>query len=156
MKPSAFYGRPTTAAPPGYAHVQSQRQEFMNSIKWDTFREKYDDALEDFKADSFTRQLKLYNPSTKEGRERRERLVSLICGQVRIWMGDAVDKNGEEVDISEGLDVVAQLVAIPRLSSILYVNFDYFKMEKMGRMWENDCVSSIEEYQKKAAPCLEG
>ena len=30
----------------------------------------------------------------------------------------------------------AQLIAIRRLSLILYDNFDYLKMEKMGRMWE--------------------
>jgi hypothetical protein len=136
-KPSAFYGRPTTAAPPGYAHLQSEREKFMNSIKWDSFREKYDDALEDFKADSVTRQLKLYNASTKEGRDRRERLVSLICGRVRIWVANSEDKNEEEVDIPEGLDVVAQLVAIRRLSTLLNDNFDYLNMERMGRMWEN-------------------
>jgi hypothetical protein len=39
-------------------------------------------------------------------------------------------------DVPEGLDVVAQLVAMRRLSILLCDSFDVLKMEKMGRMWE--------------------
>jgi hypothetical protein len=114
----------------------------MNSIPWDTFRQNYDQAFLDAQADWTTSRLKLFNPNTREGKERREQLVSQICGGVRVWRnvvdgdsGDDVDE--EEVDdIPEGLDVVQQLIAIRRLSLILYDNFDYLQFERMGRMWE--------------------
>ena len=133
-KSSAFYGRnrPAQTAPPGYSHLKEERQKFVNSIKWDTFRELYDEAYEDAQADIATARMDLYNPNTKEGRDRREQLVSEICSRVEIWMGD-----NEDAEIPEGLDVVAQLVALRRLSSVLLDNFEYFKMEEMGRMWEN-------------------
>jgi hypothetical protein len=144
---SAFFGRTTqgtAAAPPAYSHphLRQQRQSFMNSIPWDTFRQNYDQAFLDAQADWTTSRLKLFNPNTREGKERREQLVSQICGGVRVWRnvvdgdsGDDVDE--EEVDdIPEGLDVVQQLIAIRRLSLILYDNFDYLQFERMGRMWE--------------------
>ena len=132
---SAFYGRNRSkASPPGYSMVREEREAFVKSIRWDKFRDKYDAAYEDAKANDLTDRMNLYNPNTKEGRERRERLVSEICSRVEIWMGG--DETNAE-DIPEGLGVVAQLVAIRRLSSILLENFEYLNMEKMGRMWEN-------------------
>jgi len=50
--------------------------------------------------------------------------------------GNHRDDDWDERDIPEGLDVVQQLIAIRRLSMILYDNFDYLQMEEMGRMWE--------------------
>jgi hypothetical protein len=99
----------------------------------------YDDAFEDAKADSATARMGLYNPNTKEGRARREQLVSEICSRAEIWMGghENGDDNQNLEIIPEGLDVVAQLVAIRRLSTVLLDNFEYLNMEKMGRMWEN-------------------
>jgi len=154
-QPSKFV-QPTSskskaAPPPTYSHphLQKQRTAFINSIPWNKFANDYDQAYLDAKADWTTQKLKLYNADTAEGRERRERFVSAICGGVRIWRND-VDKrrNGSEEEqggedevtvdeIPEGLDVVAQLVAIRRLSIILYDNFDYLQMERMGRMWEH-------------------
>ncbi|KAL7520022.1 hypothetical protein ACHAWX_004774 [Stephanocyclus meneghinianus] len=140
---SAFYGRNAADAPPTYSHVHRQREAFVRSIRWDKFRDKYEEAWEDAQADYATSRMNLFNVHTKEGRQRRERMVSMICGRVRIWMGSVQDGAGESddeervEDIPEGLDVVQQLVAIRRLSSVLYDNFDYLKMEKMGRMWEN-------------------
>lgn len=137
-KSPAFYGRsgPKETPPPGYAHLKDERQKFVNSIRWDKFREMYDDAYEDAKADCATTKMDLYNPNTKEGRTRREQFISEICSRVEIWMGG--DENGDEnSEIPEGLDVVAQLVAIRRLSTVLLDNFEYLNMEKMGRMWEN-------------------
>lgn len=144
---SAFYGRNAFAkgydAPPTYSHVHQQREAFVRSIRWDKFRDKYEEAWEDAQADHATSRMNLFNVHTKEGRQRRERMVSMICGRVRIWMGSVQDGGGDSddeervEDIPEGLDVVQQLVAIRRLSSVLYDNFDYLKMEKMGRMWEN-------------------
>ncbi|KAL3795657.1 hypothetical protein HJC23_002064 [Cyclotella cryptica] len=150
-KSSAFYGRNASAVggggkskkydapPPTYSHVHAQREAFLKSIRWDKFRDKYEEAWEDAQADFATSRMNLFNVNTREGRERRERLVSMICGRVRIWTGGSGESHveEEEEDIPEGLDVVQQLVAIRRLSSILYDNFDYLRMEKMGRMWEN-------------------
>ncbi|KAL9182464.1 hypothetical protein ACHAXT_013116 [Thalassiosira profunda] len=140
---TAFYGRtqsrPGRAAPPAYSHVQRERQQFMDSIPWNKFSEDYDDAYADAQADWTTSALDLYNINTSEGRERRERFVSQICGSVRIWRAStdgAIDGVDELDEIPEGLDVVAQLIAIRRLSLLLYDNFDRLRMEKMGRMWE--------------------
>ena len=137
---SAFYGRnrPKQTPPPGYSlhGLPKKREAFMKSIRWDKFRDLYDEAFKDAVADDTTARMNLYNPRTKEGRDRRERFVSEICSRVEIWMG--VDETGDEnADIPDGLDVVAQLVAIRRLSAVLLDNFEYLKMEKMGRMWEN-------------------
>ena len=136
---SAFYGRnrPKVTPPPSYSvhGLSKKREAFINSIRWDKFRDLYDEAWKDAVADDTTTRMNLYNPSTKEGRDRRERFVSEICSRVEIWMG--VDENGNEnEDIPDGLDVVAQLVAIRRLSAVLLDNFEFLKMEKMGRMWE--------------------
>jgi len=115
----------------------------MQKIPWDRFRTNYDQAFLDAQADLTTARLKLFNPKTAEGRERRERLVSQICSNVRIVLAtkpedeDNMDDDDEFDDIPEGLDVVAQLIAIRRLNLILYDNFDYLQMERMGRMWEN-------------------
>jgi hypothetical protein len=137
--PTAFFGRRKTKNAPlsGYAAMHEKRQAFTNSIRWDKFRDKYDAAFEDAKADDDTNRMDLYNPNSKDGRERREKLISEICSRVEIWMGVEEHGDVEGADIPEGLDVVAQLVAIRRLSTILLDNFDYLKMEKMGRMWEN-------------------
>ena len=154
----AFFGRtqsrPTsphlrqtqsTAAPPTYSHpqLQQQREAFMQSFQKVShkFENDYDQAFLDAQADHTTSRLNLYNENTVEGRERREQLVSSICGGVRIWRAKIDDKDGSdkeimEDEVPEGLDVVAQLIAIRRLSLILYDNFDYLKMEKMGRMYE--------------------
>ena len=140
---SAFFGRmqpkqsPTTCR---FSKMQQKRQAFMNKIPWDKFRANYDQAFLDAQADLTTAQLNLFNPNTAEGRERRERLVSQICSNVRIVLAKQEDQDvadDEFDDIPEGLDVVAQLIAIRRLNLILYDNFDYLQMERMGRMWEN-------------------
>ena len=158
--------------PPTYSHpqLQQQRTAFINSIPWNQFALDYDNAYRDAHADFITNRLNLYNINTVEGRERREQMVSLICGKARIITachrvdddgGDAEkrksssyqsqddDHDGnnntnilsqeERVDediVPEGLDVIAQLVAIRRLSLLLYDNFDHLQMERMGRMWE--------------------
>lgn len=155
----AFFGRtqsrPTsphlrqsqsTAPPPTYSHpqLQQQREAFMKSFQKVShkFENDYDQAFLDAQADHTTTRLNLYNENTVEGRERREQLVSTICGGVRIWRAKIDDKDTDtanqdlEDEVPEGLDVVAQLIAIRRLSLILYDNFDYLKMEKMGRMYE--------------------
>ena len=140
---SAFFGRmkPNTAPSCSYSKMQQKRQAFMQRVPWDQFRKNYDQAFLDAQADWTTAQLDLFNPKTAEGRERRERLVSEICSNVRIVRakqeGVLDDDDDEFDDIPEGLDVVAQLIAIRRLNLILYDNFDYLQMEKMGRMWEN-------------------
>ena len=133
----------TLSPPPTYSHphLQRQRETFMSSIQWNKFAQDYDQAFLDAQADYTTTGLDLYNVNTQEGRERREQLVSQICGKVRIWRatkdsGDSKDTDIDD-DIPEGLDVVAQLIAIRRLSLLLYDNFDYLKFEKMGRMYEN-------------------
>jgi len=146
--------RPDEAPPPQYKHpyLRRQRAEFMNSIPWDKFATDYDQAFLDAQANWTTNRLKLYDANTAEGRERREEFASRICGRVRIWRrsvdgggaagsGDGSDGDDEGGDITldeipEGLDVVAQLVAIRRLSIILVENFDHLRMENMGRMWE--------------------
>lgn len=46
------------------------------------------------------------------------------------------DEDDIDSVIPDGLDVIAQLVAIRRLSLLLYDNFDHLQMERMGRMWE--------------------
>jgi hypothetical protein len=123
--------------------MQQQRQAFMQRIPWGKFRENYDQAFLDAQADWTTSRMNLFNPKTAEGRERRERLVSQICSNVRILrlkqeVDEIMGKNDEEYDdIPGGLDVVQQLIAIRRLNLILYDNFDYLQMENMGRMWEN-------------------
>jgi len=145
----AFFGRtqaqpqrPTggKAAPPTYSHphMQAQRQAFMNSIPWNKFAQDYDQAFLDAQADWTTERLELFNVNTLEGRERREKFVSQICGGVRIWRAPVDDEEeaDELDDIPEGLDVVAQLIAIRRLNLLLSDKFDYLRMEKMGRMWE--------------------
>lgn len=138
---SAFFGRmqpkpsPTTCR---FTKMQQKRQAFMSKIPWDKFRANYDQAFLDAQADLTTKRLNLFNPNTAEGRERRERLVSQICSNVRIALAKPEDVDDDEFDdIPEGLDVVAQLIAIRRLNLILYDNFDYLQMERMGRMWEN-------------------
>ena len=132
---SAFYGRNRSKpAPPGYSIVREEREAFVKSIRWDKFRDRYDAAYEDAKANDLTNRMNLYNPNTKQGRERRERLVSEICSRIEIWMGGDEDR---AETIPEGLGVAAQLVAIRRLSAVLLENFEYLNMEKMGRMWEN-------------------
>ena len=144
---SAFFGRSSTfddqsasPAPPTYAHPQliQKRRAFMNSIPWDKFAQDYDRAFHDAQADWTTTRLGLYNISTVQGRERREEFVSRICASVRIWREvneEDIDDNDVD-DIPEGLDLIAQLIAMRRLSILLYDNFDRLKMEKMGRMWE--------------------
>ena len=141
---SAFFGRmqqPTNHSPSYSTKMQQQRQAFMSKIPWEKFRTNYDQAFLDAQADCTTSNLKLFNPKTVEGRERRERLVSQICSNVRILRVTETDDYGNEFDndddIPEGLDVVQQLIAIRRLNLILYDNFDYLQMERMGRMWEN-------------------
>ena len=140
-------GKKKKAAPPTYSHIADQREQFVKSIQWNKFADDYDNAFKDAQADLMTSNLNLYNINTVEGRERREKFVSDICGSVRIWLAklddsstsdDDDDDNGDVVDdiIPEGLDVVAQLIAIRRLSLLLYDNFDYLEMEKTGRMWE--------------------
>jgi len=154
QKTSAFFGRmqprqvsSTTTC--SFSKMQQKRQAFMQKIPWEKFRANYDQAFLDAQADCTTAQLKLFNPNTVEGRERRERLVSQICSNVRIVRAkqedmdendDDDDDDDEFDDIPEGLDVVAQLIAIRRLNLILYDNFDYLQMERMGRMWENLCI----------------
>jgi hypothetical protein len=140
---SAFFGRmqqPRQHSPSYSTKMQQQRQAFMSKIPWEKFRTNYDQAFLDAQADCTTSNLKLFNPKTVEGRERRERLVSQICSNVRILRvteTDDVDSSEFDDDIPEGLDVVQQLIAIRRLNLILYDNFDYLQMERMGRMWEN-------------------
>ena len=134
------------SAPPTYSHphLKQQRESFMKSIPWNKFATDYDQAFLDAQADYTTEKLDLYNINTQEGRERREQFVSQICGSVRIWrarVDDVNNENSEDDDeyldeIPEGLDVVAQLIAIRRLSLLLYDNFDHLKMERMGRMYE--------------------
>jgi hypothetical protein len=148
---SAFFGRSSTfddqsasPAPPTYAHPQliQKRRAFMNSIPWDKFAQDYDRAFLDAQADWTTTRLGLYDISTVQGRERREEFVSRICASVRIWREVNGGNNEEDIhdndvdDIPEGLDLIAQLIAMRRLSILLYDNFDRLKMEKMGRMWE--------------------
>jgi len=156
---SAYFGRtqsrPTPpkqsspSQPPTYFHpqLQQQRTAFINSIPWNQFALDYENAYNDAQADWITNRLNLYNVNTLEGRERREQMVSSICGRARIvtchHRGEVHDDDGisgeeEKVneDIPEGLDVIAQLVAIRRLSLLLYDNFDHLQMERMGRMWE--------------------
>ncbi|KAL3809930.1 hypothetical protein ACHAXA_004791 [Cyclostephanos tholiformis] len=150
--------RPPRPSPPTYSHpdLARGRRRFMNSIPWDKFARDYDNAFEDARADWTTMRLGLFDPNTVRGRERREELVSRICAGVRIrraasrgggGMGDD-DRDDAEIedgvdaeeddddDVPEGLDVIAQLIAMRRLSILLYDNFDRLKMEKMGRMWE--------------------
>jgi len=140
---SAFFGRMQPKQSTGtctFSKMQQKRQAFMQKIPWDKFRANYDQAFLDAQADLTTAQLKLFNPNTAEGRERRERLVSQICSNVRIALAKQEDEDMDDEefdDIPEGLDVVAQLIAIRRLNLILYDNFDYLQMERMGRMWEN-------------------
>jgi hypothetical protein len=129
--------------PPTYSHpqLQQQRTAFINSIPWNRFALDYENAYNDAQADWITNRLNLYNVNTLEGRERREQMVSSICGRARIVTchhGDEISGEKEKVneDIPEGLDVIAQLVAIRRLSLLLYDNFDHLQMERMGRMWE--------------------
>jgi hypothetical protein len=197
---SAFFGRsqsfpsfrgrtptrssPSSSPPPTYSHPQlhQQRTAFINSIPWNQFALDYENAYNDAYADFVTTKLNLYNVHTLEGRERREQLVSSICGRARIITmcrdgdGDGGDDTVErkssrrqqqqqqqqqqhdglfvdntisvedekhvvddedDIDIvPDGLDVIAQLVAIRRLSLLLYDNFDHLQMERMGRMWE--------------------
>ncbi|KAL7549467.1 hypothetical protein ACHAWF_012742 [Thalassiosira exigua] len=134
---AAYFGRtgfrpsPSRPLPPARAHREAQRRAFVASVPWQRFADDYDQAFEDARADWTTERLNLYNSGTLEGRERRERFVSDICGSVRIRRSE----EGSE-EIPEGLEVAAQLVAIRRLSLILYDNFDYLRMERMGRMWE--------------------
>ena len=148
---SAFFGRSSSALPtddhplppPTYSHpdLARGRRRFMNSIRWDKFALDYDNAFQDARADWTTERLGLYDTNTVRGRERREEFVSRICAGVRVrrvaggGRDDDDDKSLSD-DIPEGLDVVAQLVAMRRLSILLYDNFDQLKMEKMGRMWE--------------------
>lgn len=153
----AFFGRapagpsrarppgPTQAPPPTYAHpyLQHQRQAFVESVPWSQFSSDYDRAFRDAQADWTTTRLELYNVRTPEGRERREKFVSQICGGARIrrarsdrGTADAAVGAEREDDTPEGLDIVAQLVAVRRLSLLLYENFDYLRLETMGRMWE--------------------
>lgn len=140
---SAFFGRmqqPRQYSPSYSTKMQQKRQAFMSKIPWEKFRTNYDQAFLDAQADCTTSNLKLFNPKTVEGRERRERLVSQICSNSRILrVTDTDDDDSGEFDddIPEGLDVVQQLIAIRRLNLILYDNFDYLQMERMGRMWEN-------------------
>ncbi len=148
---SAFFGRSSSALPtddhplppPTYSHpdLARGRRRFMNSIPWDKFALDYDNAFQDARADWTTTRLGLYDPNTVRGRERREEFVSRICAGVRVRRvarggEDDDDDESWSDDIPEGLDVVAQLVAMRRLSILLYDNFDELKMEKMGRMWE--------------------
>lgn len=148
---SAFFGRSSTfddqsasPAPPTYAHPQliQKRRAFMKSIPWEKFAQDYDRAFLDAQADWTTTRLGLYDISTVQGRERREEFVSRICASVRIWREVNGGNNEEDIndddadDIPEGLDLIAQLIAMRRLSILLYDNFDRLKMEKMGRMWE--------------------
>lgn len=148
-QPLAFFGRtqarpsrerpaPAQAAPATYAHphLRDQRQRFVESVPWRRFADDYDRAFRDAQADFATTRLDLYDGSTLEGRERRETFVSRICGGVRIWRAPTNEAELED-DIPQGLDVVAQLVAIRRLSLVLYDQFEYLKLEAMGRMWEN-------------------
>jgi hypothetical protein len=145
---SAFFGRmqpkQSSTTTCSFTKVQQKRQAFMQKIPWEKFRANYDQAFLDAQADCTTAQLKLFNPNTVEGRERRERLVSQICSNVRIVRAkqEDMDENDDDEfdDIPEGLDVVAQLIAIRRLNLILSDNFDYLQMERMGRMWENLCI----------------
>jgi hypothetical protein len=141
---SAFFGRmqqPRQYSPSYSTKMQQKRQAFMSKIPWEKFRINYDQAFLDAQADCTTSNLNLFNPKTVEGRERRERLVSQICSNVRVLrVAETADDDSSEVDeddIPEGLDVVQQLIAIRRLNLILYDNFDYLQMERMGRMWEN-------------------
>jgi hypothetical protein len=162
---SPFLGRrpPSSSSasspPPTYSHphLQQQRNAFVNSIPWNKFAADYENAYNDAQADWITSRLNLYNVNTLEGCERREQMVSQICGGARIlWRrsrrhrkedGDDVGDKSDDADavnsvdsadddIPEGLDVIAQLVAIRRLSLLLYDNFDHLQMERMGRMWE--------------------
>jgi hypothetical protein len=163
---SAYFGRPPSRSlsdedevggpppPPTYSHphLARGRTAFVNSIPWDRFAKDYDSAFRDAAADWTTTQLGLYDAGTARGRERREEFVSRICANVRIrrqlvggGRGDGGDGDGDDVnnngadrgdDVPEGLDVVAQLVAMRRLSILLCDSFDALKMEKMGRMWE--------------------
>ena len=143
-RPTSPHVRQSTVAPPTYSHpqLQQQREAFMQSFQKVShkFENDYDQAFLDAQADHTTSRLNLYNENTVEGRERREQLVSTICGGVRIWRAKIYDNKDSDQDLNdevpEGLDVVAQLIAIRRLSLILYDNFDYLKMEKMGRMYE--------------------
>ena len=147
---NAFFGRGQTqtakgaatgTAPLAYSnpHLQQQRQAFMDSVDFSTFRDKYDQAFLDAQADYTTDKLDLYNSNTPEGRERRGRFVSDICSTARIMRSPVESDSREDdyMDIPEGLDVVHQLVAIRRLSALLYDNFEYLQMEHYGRLWEN-------------------
>mmetsp|Transcript_35690 Transcript_35690/g.80182 ORF Transcript_35690/g.80182 Transcript_35690/m.80182 type:complete len:597 (+) Transcript_35690:170-1960(+) len=146
---NAFFGRGQTQtakgvtgpAPLAYSnpHLQQQRQAFMDSVDFSSFRDKYDQAFLDAQADYTTDKLDLYNYNTPEGRERRERFVSDICSTARIMRSPVESSSGEDeyMDIPEGLDVVHQLVAIRRLSALLYDNFEYLQLEQYGRLWEN-------------------
>ena len=95
----------------------------MNSIPWKNVAQEYDQAFLDAQADWTTERLELYHVPTLEGRERREKFVSQICGGVRIWRAPVPMDENDEVDeleeIPEGLDVVAQLIAIRRLNLLL-------------------------------------
>ena len=146
---NAFFGRGQTQtakratgpAPLAYSnpHLQQQRQAFMDSVDFRSFRDKYDQAFLDAQADFTTDKLDLYNDNTLEGRERRERFVSDICSTARIMRSPVESDSSDDdyMDIPEGLDVVHQLIAIRRLSALLYDNFEYLQMENYGRLWEN-------------------
>ena len=125
----------------------------MNSIPCDRFALDYDRAFQDARADWTTTSLGLYDANTVQGRERREEFVCWIFACVRIrrvarrWNddndnndaredGDAKDDVSSSDDVPERLDVVVQLVAMRRLSILLYNNFD-----SMGRMWIMPCLN---------------
>lgn len=132
------------------SRFNASRHHFMRSIDWKEHRRMYDDAFRAAEADVATE-------GSMNKRGRKERMVSEICGRVRVipptgWdpvqgeesevgaVGERKDGSTEDdthYEREDGLDVIQQLIAIRRLSLLLLDNFHELEMEDMGRMWDN-------------------
>mmetsp|Transcript_23825 Transcript_23825/g.35576 ORF Transcript_23825/g.35576 Transcript_23825/m.35576 type:complete len:561 (-) Transcript_23825:344-2026(-) len=142
------------------------REKFMKTIDWKAFRLAYDKVYEDAQADWLTKGYISKNP------QRKREFVSNVISRVRILdttTSSAVDATAavkenttkhsniakkedtleEEENRKEelGLDSVHQLIAIRRLSLILYDYFDELEMEQMGRLWEQTTLVLTPERQ---------
>ena len=115
---------------------EKSREEFVKRIDPVKYRQMYEDAVRDMKADLMT------EGKISKSRHRRQQVINHVLSRVRI------DKDSAEI-----VDTVEQLVAIRRLSLLFEDNFDSLQMEEMGKMWEDMVIvlTDVRDYGTSAS-----
>jgi hypothetical protein len=125
---------------------ERNRDFFMARVNWKRQEEAYQEALRGMQEDIITAGLIADDPTRKQKFvdqvlsrvrvQRKEPRSSSVTGSDKKEDAKETNKEEEEEDEYELVPVLEQLIALRRLSLLLFDNFEELELEDMGKVWE--------------------